>query len=93
MGLFLILLIILIGTFGYFLGKLKANKLRTASSKSLNSLNYYYGYYVAQINKGSYQRACAKRLAVNIKYKSHLILKLQKAFIFLSQMLTVLSTI
>ena len=56
--------------------------------------NYgYYGYYVAQINKGSYQKACAKRLAVNIKYKSHLILKLQKAFIFLSQMLTVLSTI
>ena len=47
MGLFLILLIILIGTFGYFLGKLKANKLRTSSSKSLNSLNYYYGYYVA----------------------------------------------
>ena len=47
MGLLLILLILLIGIFGYFLGKLKANKLRTSSGKSLNSLNYYYGYYVA----------------------------------------------
>jgi len=47
MGLLVILLILLIGIFGYFLGKLKANKLRTSSGKSLNSLNYYYGYYVA----------------------------------------------
>ena len=27
--------------------RIKANKLRTSSGKSLNSLNYYYGYYVA----------------------------------------------
>ena len=47
MGLFLILLILTIGAFGFFIGRLKAIKLRSASQKKITSLNHYYGYYIA----------------------------------------------
>ena len=47
MGFILISLIVLIGFTSYFLGSLRAKKLRTSKQKNLTSLNHYYGYYVA----------------------------------------------
>ena len=47
MGFILISLIFLIGFTSYFLGSLRAKKLRTSNQKNLTSLNHYYGYYVA----------------------------------------------
>ena len=47
MGFVLISLIVLIGFTSYFLGSLRAKKLRTSNQKNLTSLNHYYGYYVA----------------------------------------------
>ena len=47
MGFILISLIVLIGFTSYFLGSLRAKKLRTSNQKNLTSLNHYYGYYVA----------------------------------------------